>query len=68
MAFTSSSTVTRTLELLGPGGLPPLVVTIGPVTSGAARSAGLAVAAEANPHTIEGLVEAVGATFDVVGR
>ncbi|MGD0311634.1 MAG: uroporphyrinogen-III synthase [Acidimicrobiales bacterium] len=68
VAFTSSSTVTRTLELLGPGGLPPLVVTIGPVTSETARSAGLTVAVEANPHTIEGLVEAVGATFDVVGR
>jgi uroporphyrinogen-III synthase len=48
--------------------LPPLVVTIGPVTSETARSAGLTVAVEANPHTIEGLVEAVGATFDVVGR
>jgi uroporphyrinogen-III synthase len=59
MAFTSSSTVTRTVELLGSKRLPPVVVTIGPVTSAAARSAGLTVAVEANPHTIEGLVEAI---------
>jgi len=68
VAFTSSSTVTRALELLGPGGLPPVVVTIGPVTSGTARSAGLTVAVEANPHTIEGLVEAVEAAFGAGGR
>ena len=40
-------------------GVPPVVVTIGPVTTGSARSAGLEVAAEADPHTIDGLVEAV---------
>jgi uroporphyrinogen-III synthase len=59
IAFTSSSTVERTAELLGPTGVPPLVISIGPVTSGSARSLGLAVAAEADPHTIDGLVEAV---------
>ena len=59
VAFTSSSTVDRALALLGSDGLPPVVVTIGPVTSASARSAGLTVSAEARPHTIEGLVEAV---------
>jgi uroporphyrinogen-III synthase len=59
VAFTSSSTVERCLELLGRGRLPGVVVTIGPVTSATARTAGLAVAAEADPHTIDGLVEAV---------
>ncbi len=59
VAFTSSSTVDRALELLGPHRIPPVVVTIGPVTSATARSAGLAVAAEARPHTVDGLVEAV---------
>jgi len=59
VVFTSSSTVTRALDLLGAGGLPPVVVSIGPVTTASARSAGLTVAAEASPHTIDGLVEAV---------
>ena len=59
VAFTSSSTVRRALELLRDVGVPPVVVTIGPVTTGSARSAGLDVAAEADPHTIDGLVEAV---------
>jgi uroporphyrinogen-III synthase len=59
IAFTSSSTVERTAELLGPAGVPPVVVSMGPVTSGSARSLGLEVAAEADPHTIDGLVEAV---------
>jgi uroporphyrinogen-III synthase len=63
VAFTSSSTVARALDLLGVDGLPPRVVTIGPVTSASARSAGLSVSAEARPHTIDGLVDAVVAAF-----
>ena len=59
IAFTSSSTVERTAELLGPTRVPPVVISIGPATSGSARSLGLEVAAEADPHTIDGLVEAV---------
>ena len=59
VAFTSSSTVERGLELMGHRRMPPVVVTIGPVTSAAARSAGLSVTAEASPHTIDGLVVAV---------
>jgi uroporphyrinogen-III synthase len=39
--------------------VPPIVVSIGPVTSETARGAGLAVTAEADPHTIDGLVDAV---------
>jgi uroporphyrinogen-III synthase len=63
VAFTASSTVTRTVDLLGAAGVPPIVVTIGPATTEAARSAGLDVAAEADPHTIDGLVEVVVATL-----
>ncbi|MGH9078718.1 MAG: uroporphyrinogen-III synthase [Acidimicrobiales bacterium] len=59
VAFTSSSTVERTTELLGPSGLPAVVVTIGPVTSSSVRSAGLHVSTEADPHTLDGLVAAL---------
>jgi uroporphyrinogen-III synthase len=59
VAFTSPSTVERTIDLLGRGGVPPVVVTIGPVTSSSARSAGLQVSAEADPHTLDGLVAAL---------
>jgi uroporphyrinogen-III synthase len=64
VVFTSSSTVDRTIGLLGRGGMPPVVATIGPVTSSSARAAGLRVAAEAGEPTIEGLVAAVVAALD----
>ena len=59
VTFTSASTVRGYLEATGGAGVPPVVVTIGPVTSAAARRAGLDVAAEADPHTVDGVVEAV---------
>ena len=65
VAFTSSSTVERTVDLLGVDGIPPIVVSIGPVTSGAVRAAGLDVTTEADPHTLDGLVAAVA---DAMGR
>jgi uroporphyrinogen III methyltransferase/synthase len=37
----------------------PAVVSIGPITSEAARARGLRVDVEADPHTIDGLVEAL---------
>jgi uroporphyrinogen III methyltransferase/synthase len=58
ITFTSSSTVTNLCDLLG--GVPdpqPLVVSIGPVTSDTARTRGLRVDGEADPHTVEALVE-----------
>jgi len=58
LTFTSSSTVTNLLDLLGAVPDPqPLVVSIGPVTSATAVERGLRVDAEADPHTIEGLIE-----------
>ena len=59
VAFTSSSTVERTVDILGTQDVPRVIVSIGPVTSGAVRAAGLEVTAEATVHTLDGLVAAV---------
>jgi uroporphyrinogen III methyltransferase/synthase len=60
ITFTSSSTVTNLCDLLGAVPDPqPIVVSIGPVTSETARGRGLTVHAEADPHTIDGLVDAL---------
>ena len=57
VTFTSSSTVRNLTEALG-GRFPSgaRVISIGPVTSEAAREAGLTVHAEAERHDIEGLL------------
>jgi uroporphyrinogen III methyltransferase/synthase len=61
VTFTSSSTVDNFCDAVGP--LPadaqPHVVSIGPVTTASARARGLRVDAEADPHTIDGLIEAL---------
>jgi uroporphyrinogen III methyltransferase / synthase len=58
--FTSSSTVDNFVDAVGTlPDLQPTVVSIGPVTSDTARGRGLRVDAEADPHTIAGLVQAV---------
>ncbi len=69
LTFTSSSTVTNFDLLVGALSDPrPLVVSIGPVTSATARDHGLGIDAEADPHTIAGLVEALlGALAPSVG-
>ena len=54
----SGSTVEGYLRSAGPAAVPPVVVAIGPVTAGVAERAGLSVAAVAEPHSLEGLVEA----------
>ncbi len=59
VAFTSPSAVEHAVALLGTAGIPPVIATIGPVTSGSVRRAGLHVAAEATEHTLGGLVEAL---------
>lgn len=60
VTFTSSSTVTNLLDALGDR-FPneARVVSIGPVTSAAAREAGLRVDVEAERHDIDGLLAAL---------
>jgi uroporphyrinogen III methyltransferase/synthase len=67
ITFTSSSTVDNFCDAVGlvPADAPPHVVSIGPVTSASARARGLRVDAQAEPHTIDGLVEAL---VRVLGR
>ena len=59
VTFTSASTVRGFVRALGPVKGNPKVACIGPVTARAAREHGLTVHAVANPHTIEGLANAV---------
>ncbi len=55
---TSPSVVRALVGELGPGPWPTRVVSIGPVTSAACAALGLPVAAEADPHDLDGLVDA----------
>ena len=67
LTFTSSSTVRNLIDAIGADlASGARVVSIGPITSDAAREAGLTVAVEAERHDIEGLLEALLA--DAVGR
>lgn len=60
VAFASSSTVRNFVELLGGPPHPQLrVASIGPVTSQTCRELDLPVHAEADPHDLDGLIEAV---------
>lgn len=59
ITFTSASSVTNFVASAGAAATPPVVATIGPITSARARELGLDVHAEADPHTLDGLVDAV---------
>ena len=60
LTFTSSSTVKNFLELAGREPFAHArVASIGPITSDTLRLHGLTVHAEANPHTMDGVVEAI---------
>jgi uroporphyrinogen-III synthase len=63
IAFTSASTVERFLDTAGRGAVPPVVASIGPITTAAARRLGIDVTVEAEPHTVDGLVAALAAHF-----
>lgn len=62
ITFTSASSVHNLVRTgaVDPESFSPKVVTIGPVTSEAAREAGFTVAIEAERHDLGGLVEAIG--------
>jgi uroporphyrinogen III methyltransferase/synthase len=68
IAFTSSSTVEHSVALLGRTGVPPTVASIGPTTTQTARDAGIEVTVEADPHTIDGLVDALARVLGVASR
>jgi uroporphyrinogen III methyltransferase / synthase len=60
VTFTSSSTVENLLEALSPQQRGTLrAVSIGPITSQALRGHGVEPLVEADPHDVDGLVEAV---------
>jgi uroporphyrinogen-III synthase len=59
LAFASPSTVRNFLELVGDRPWRGRVVSIGPVTSQACRAHDVPVAVEADPHDLEGLVDAL---------
>jgi len=60
ITFTSSSTVTNLLAVAGREALSGVrIASIGPITSETARSHGLTVDAEAQPFTLDGLIQAI---------
>ena len=59
VTFTSTSTVDNLIDVVGVGGLPGVVVSIGPVTTRSLEARGLSSTVEASPHTLDGLVAAV---------
>jgi uroporphyrinogen III methyltransferase/synthase len=60
VTFASSSAVENTVQLVGIEALQAMkIASIGPVTTQTIRHHGLQLAAEANPHSIEGLVKAI---------
>lgn len=63
VTFFSPSVVDRWIERFGPV-VPPLVVCIGPSTAGRAVARGLQGVVMAEPHTEDGVIEALVATLD----
>lgn len=60
VTFASSSAIENLVHVIEPCVLRHIrIASIGPVTSNTVRQYGLEVAAEANPHTAEGLVAAI---------
>jgi uroporphyrinogen-III synthase len=63
ITFTSASTVRNFVAAFGADAVPPIVASIGPITTRAAHELGIHVTIDADPHTIDGLVRALAAHF-----
>lgn len=59
VTFTSSSTVDNLLDAVGTDRLPPVLASIGPITTASLQARGVDATVEAAPHTIAGLVDAL---------
>jgi uroporphyrinogen-III synthase len=59
ITFLSPSAVDGWMHAAGPKATPPVVVVIGPTTAQRAAQRGLHVTAEADPHTVDGLLAAL---------
>jgi uroporphyrinogen III methyltransferase/synthase len=60
VTFTSSSTVNNFIQAWGKEAVQRVkIASIGPITSATLREHGLEASAEANPHTIDGLIQAI---------
>ena len=68
IVFTSSSTVDAYFAVAAPTAVPAVIVSIGPATSATLLALGLAVTVTADPHTLDGVVEAVVRTLAGGGR
>lgn len=68
LAFASSSTVRNFVALVDEHPWSGRVVSIGPVTTQTARDLDVPVAREADPHTLEGLVDALAAEGGTLRR
>lgn len=69
ITFASASAVRNVISAVGAAELGSVaIVTIGPITSAQVAAHGLEVAGEADPHTIDGLVESVISTLSSDGQ
>jgi uroporphyrinogen III methyltransferase/synthase len=66
ITFTSSSTAQNLIDAIGPDALAGIrSASIGPVTTATLRKLGIEPAAQANPYTIPGLLEAILTTISL---
>ncbi len=62
--FTSASTVENFVKMYGLENMPPNLISIGPITTKSIHSLDLHVALEADPHTIQGIIDCLQVQFE----